>query len=61
VVATQGRTIHRGTSGGLGPMLRRQVDPRQRTPPAACVASGQPLRPMAAIPPKAGMILHCGI
>jgi hypothetical protein len=28
------------TSGGLGPTLRRQVDPRQRTPPAARVASG---------------------
>jgi hypothetical protein len=28
------------TSGGLGPTLRRQVDPGQRTPPAAEVASG---------------------
>jgi hypothetical protein len=29
----------RVTSGGLGP-LRRQVDPSQRTPPAARMASG---------------------
>ncbi len=28
------------TSGGLGPTLRREVDPRHRTPPAARVASG---------------------
>jgi hypothetical protein len=28
------------TSGGLGPTLQRQVDPRQRTPPTATVASG---------------------
>src|ERR1700722_6531800 len=33
------RRRQRGTSGGLGPTLRRQVDPRQRTPPAARVAS----------------------
>src|ERR1700674_1759234 len=29
----------RVTSGGLGPMLRRQVGPRQRTSPAARVAA----------------------
>jgi hypothetical protein len=28
------------TSGELGPTLRRQLDPRQRTPPAARVVSG---------------------
>src|SRR6202042_3990866 len=35
---------HPGRAGGtpmiLGPTLRRQVDPRQRTPPAARVSSG---------------------
>jgi hypothetical protein len=30
----------RVTSGGLGPTVRRQVDPKQRTLPAARVASG---------------------
>jgi CubicO group peptidase (beta-lactamase class C family) len=39
-LATHGRTIHWVTSRGLGLTLRRQVDPRQRTPPAARMASG---------------------
>jgi hypothetical protein len=34
------RCPERVTSGGLGPTLRRRVDPRQRTPSAARVASG---------------------
>jgi hypothetical protein len=36
-----------GSSGG--PMLRRQVDPRQRTPPAARVASGSGHEPPLAL------------
>jgi hypothetical protein len=42
-------TLH--TSGGLGPTFRRQVEPRQRTPPAATVASGSGQnRPPSALP-----------
>jgi len=37
------------TSGGLAPTLRRQVDPRQRTPPAARVASGSGHEPPLAL------------
>jgi hypothetical protein len=40
------------TSGGLGPTLRRQVDPRQRTPPAARVASGSGHKPPHALQKK---------
>jgi hypothetical protein len=45
VLATQylSRCPLRVTSGGSGPTLRRQVDLRQRTPPAARVASGSGL------------------
>ena len=42
----------RVTSGGLGPTLRRQVDPRQRTPPAARVASGSGQNPPPALQKK---------
>jgi hypothetical protein len=40
--AMHSRSLLGVTSGGLGPTLRRQVNPRQRTPLAAGVASGSP-------------------
>jgi hypothetical protein len=47
------------TSGGLGPTLRRQVDPRQRTPLAARVASGSGQEETSRAPTHLCMQVQC--
>jgi hypothetical protein len=44
----------RVTSGGSGPRLSRQVDPSQRTPPAARMASGSGHEPPPALQKRLG-------